>query len=64
MNDSITLLVHDLTNHLIVKSCCSDMINFNGSAEVSSDCDLCDHRPLQMKEDDYQRACQIPKRKV
>ncbi|XP_057544800.1 DNA (cytosine-5)-methyltransferase 1-like [Amaranthus tricolor] len=40
-----------------------DMINFNGSAEVSSDCDLCDHRPLQMKEDDYQRACQIPKRK-
>lgn len=25
---------------------------------------LYDHRPLQLNEDDHQRVCQIPKRKV
>ncbi|KMS95966.1 hypothetical protein BVRB_003270 [Beta vulgaris subsp. vulgaris] len=40
-----------------------DMISFNGSAEVALDCALYDHRPLQLNKDDYQRVCQIPKKK-
>ncbi|XP_057252367.1 uncharacterized protein LOC104899095 isoform X2 [Beta vulgaris subsp. vulgaris] len=41
-----------------------DMMPFNGSAEVALDCALYDHRPLQLNKDDYQRVCQIPKKKA
>ncbi|XP_024988363.1 DNA (cytosine-5)-methyltransferase CMT3-like [Cynara cardunculus var. scolymus] len=40
-----------------------DMPGFSASGQDSSDHLLYDHRPLKLNDDDYQRVCQIPKRK-
>lgn len=40
-----------------------DIISFSAPAEAAPEPTLYDHRPLQMNEDDYQRACRIPKQK-
>ncbi|KAJ8430003.1 hypothetical protein Cgig2_008442 [Carnegiea gigantea] len=40
-----------------------DIISFSAPAEAAPEPALYDHRPLQMNEDDYQRAYRIPKQK-
>lgn len=39
-----------------------DIVNFFAGLELNDL--LFDHRPLELNEDDYQRVCRIPKKKV
>lgn len=42
----------------------SDMITHTATANGQSPHMLYDHQPLQLNDDDYERVCRIPKKKV
>lgn len=39
-------------------------MNYSPRVKATDMHQLFDHKPLQLNDDDYQRVCQIPKRKV
>lgn len=49
---------------MFIKNCNLDMPGCVASGKEASDHLLYDHRPLKLNDDDYQRVCQIPKKKV